>query len=58
MFDMLTSITKAAVGAIVETPIAVVADVVTLGGSLADRDTPYTVEAVSKVVENLQDATK
>lgn len=39
-------------------PIAVVADIVTLGGSLTDRDKPYTAEAVSDVLKNLKDATK
>jgi hypothetical protein len=54
---MFGSLLKAAVGAVVETPLALVADVVTLGGSLTDRKEPYTTEAVSKVVENIQDAT-
>jgi hypothetical protein len=58
MFGMLGSLTKAVVGAVVETPIAVVADVVTLGGSLTDKDVPYTATAVSKVVKNVQDSTK
>lgn len=54
---MLGNLLKAAVGLVVETPLAVVADVVTLGGSLTDQDTPYTAQAVSKVVQNVQDAT-
>ena len=55
MFDNLF---KAVVGAVIEAPIAVVADVVTLGGSLTDKNESYTGKAVSKVVENLQQATK
>lgn len=55
---MFGSLLKAAVGVVVETPIAVVADVVTLGGSLTDKDKPYTAEAIEKVVGNVQDATK
>ena len=58
MFGILSNLTKAVVGTVIETPIAVVADVVTLGGSLTDRDTPYTSEAVSKVVDNVQKATE
>ena len=55
MFDNLF---KAVVGVVVETPIAVAADVVTLGGALTDQEKPYTAEAVSKVVENIQESTK
>ena len=58
MFEILGSLTKAVVGAVVETPLAVVADVVTLGGVLTDKDQPYTATAIEKVVENVQDATK
>ncbi len=57
MFAMLQSLTKAALGT-VTVPVAVVADIVTLGGSLTDRDKPYTAEAVSDVLKNLKDATK
>ena len=42
--------------ATVET-VAAVADVVTLGGSLTDKDKPYTAEAVSDVLKNLENAT-
>ncbi len=55
---MFGNLLKAAVGVVVETPIAIVADVVTLGGSLTDKDKPYTAEAVEKVVENIQESTK
>lgn len=58
MFGMLGNLVKATVGAVVETPIAIVADVVTLGGVLTDKETPYTAEAVSKVVKNVQESTK
>ena len=54
MFDNLF---KAVVGVVVEIPVAVSADVLTLGGTLTDQDKPYTVEAVSKVVENIQEST-
>lgn len=55
---MFGELLKATVGLVVETPIAVVADVVTLGGTLTDRNETYTGEAIGKVVENIQDSTK
>lgn len=58
MFDIFANLTKAAIGVVVETPLAVVADVVTMGGALADKDEPYTATAVKKVVTHVADATK
>lgn len=55
MFGMLGSLAKAAV-AVVEIPVAVAADVVTLGGSVNDKDQPYTATAVEHLVENVQNA--
>lgn len=55
MFGLLESIAKAAVG-VVATPVALVADAVTLGGSLTDRDVPYTASMLQSVVKNLEDA--
>lgn len=55
MFGMLESLAKAAVG-VVTVPVAVAADVVTLGGALTDKDQPYTADAVSDVLQNLKDA--
>lgn len=57
MFGLLESVAKAALG-IVTVPVAVVADVVTLGGALTDKDEPYTASAVSDVVKNLDNAAK
>ena len=57
MFGLIENLTKAAIGVVVETPIAVVADVVTLGGALTDKDKPYTAEALSKVMENIEKST-
>ena len=56
MFDLLNSLAKAAVGVVVA-PVAVVADVVTLGGTLADKNEPYTATAVKEVMQNLANAT-
>ena len=58
MFGLLGSLTKAAVGVVIETPIAIVADAVTLGGTLTDKDEPYTATSVKKVMDNLSDATE
>jgi hypothetical protein len=57
MFGMLGSLAKAAV-AVVTVPVAAVADVVTLGGTLNDRRETYTGEAVGDFVDNLKDATR
>ena len=57
MFGMLESLVKAAT-AVVTVPIAVVSDVVTMGGALTDKDKPYTTEALEDLVDNLKDATK
>ena len=58
MFGMLSDLAKAAVGVVIETPIAVAADVVTMGGVLTDKDQPYTATALEKVMENVENATK
>jgi len=57
LFDILTSVTKVAVN-VVTLPVSVVADVVTLGGSIVDKDKPYTAETISDLVQNLKDAGK
>lgn len=55
---MFGKLLKAAVGVVIETPIAVVADVVTLGGTLTDKQSTYTAEAVEKVVKNVKESTE
>lgn len=55
---MFGNLFKAVIGTVIETPIAIVADVITLGGSLTDKEKPYTATAVEKVVKNVQDSTK
>lgn len=57
MLGMLESLSKAVVGAAVAVPVSAVADVVTMGGILTDRDGPYTADAAASVLENLRDAT-
>jgi len=58
MFGILVDLTKAVVGVVIETPIAIAADVITLGGSLADKDEPYTSTALKSVMDNVENATK
>ena len=57
MFGMLESLTKAAVGLVIETPVAIVKDVATMAGALTDQDKPYTAQALEKVADNISDAT-
>lgn len=54
---MLESLAKAAT-AVVTVPVGVVADVITLGGALTDKDRPYTAEAIGGLVDNLKDASR
>ena len=55
---MFGDLLKAVVGAVVDTLVALAADVLTLGGAITDTDEPYTATAVKKVVANLENATK
>ena len=55
MFGILGSLAKAAVS-VVEIPVAVVADTITLGGTLTDRNESYTSAALEHLVKNVQDA--
>jgi hypothetical protein len=52
---MLGSLVKAALNVAV-TPIEVVKDVVTLGGSINDKKEPYTLERLKKAQDHLNDA--
>jgi len=54
---MFGDLFKAVVG-VITVPVAIVADVVTLGGVLTDKGQTYTADAVSDVVKNLENATK
>ena len=58
MFGLLGDLTKAVVGVVVETPIAIAADALTLGGSITDKDEPYTATALKGVMQNIENATK
>lgn len=58
MFGILSNLTKAVVGVVVETPVAMVADVITMGGVLTDKKEPYTATAIKGVMDNVTKATK
>lgn len=58
MFGSLKHLTKAVVGVAIETPVAIVADTLTLGGAITDTKKPYTAAALEKVVKNVQQSTK
>lgn len=49
---------KAVVGVAVEVPVAIALDCATLGGLAVDKEKPYTVEAIEKVVENVVESTE
>lgn len=52
---MLNNLLKAAVG-IVKLPVDVVADGVTLAGTLNDKDESYIVKGAEDIMDNLQKA--
>ena len=52
---MFESLLKAAVGVVVEIPVAVVKDVVTLGGATTNEDSAI-IESVGKISKNISNA--
>ena len=54
MFGILKSTIKAA-SAVIDVPVSVAADVVTLGGAINDKDKPYTAKAAERLVQNVKD---
>jgi hypothetical protein len=57
MFGFLEDVVKT-VSAAVTVPVGIVADVVTMGGQLSDKDKPYTAEAVEDFMKNLSNIAK
>lgn len=53
---MFESLLKATVLTFVTTPVAVVADVVTLGGTMNDRKETYTESQLKALVKNVENA--
>lgn len=58
MFDILSNLTKAAVGVVVQTPVALVSDLITMGGAMTDKDEPYTATALKNIADNVEKAVK
>lgn len=54
---MFGSLFKAVVN-VVTLPVAVAADVITMGGVLTDKDKPYTVSTAQQMYKNLEKAGK
>lgn len=55
---MFKELTKAVLGTVVQTPVALAMDVITMGGECNGRHEPYTASAVKNVLKNLDDAVK
>lgn len=55
MMGVLDSLLKAAVNVVV-TPVAVAADVITMGGAMTDAKEPYTATQLRNLMQNLEDA--
>lgn len=55
---MFKSLMKAAVGVVVEVPIAAAADAVTMFGALNDRREPHLATTLQKVAKNVAEATE
>ena len=56
MFDMFENLAKAALNVAV-TPVAMVVDIATLGGTLTDKNESYTMEQLEKAKKNFDKAT-
>lgn len=54
MLGILKSTVKAA-ASVIDVPVSVAADVVTMGGALTDKEKPYTAEAAERLVKNVKD---
>jgi hypothetical protein len=54
---MFNSLLKAAF-AVVDIPVALVADTITLGGLTTDKDNSYTTDASKRLMKNVKDITK
>lgn len=57
MFGIFEAIIKTA-AVVVDLPVAVVADVVTLGGINTNKNTTYSEDALGRFVKNVSDITK
>lgn len=57
MLSFAESLLRASVAA-VRIPVSMVADTVTIGGALTDREESYTASAAKDLVRNLEDAAR
>lgn len=57
MLGILSSLTKATVGIVVDTPVSIVRDVVEKGIMLDDEDDLYTERALLRILKNLENST-
>lgn len=55
---MFGELLKAVVGTVIVTPVSIVADVITMGGAMTDKEEPYTVTALKDVMENIEKSVK
>lgn len=55
---ILDDLTKVVVGVVIKTPSAIVADIVTMGGAMTERQETYTGEALGEVMDNIDNATR
>lgn len=56
MFNVLKGLTKAVVSA-ATLPIDIVADVITIGGTMTDQEKPYTAKKLEKMIDGIDEAT-
>lgn len=56
MFGMFSSLAKATVGVVIDTPISIVYDAVNNGVMLSDDDWK-TEKAIKRILKNIEDAT-
>ena len=56
MFGMISSLAKATVGVVIETPVSIVHDAVNKGVMLSEDDW-RTEQAIRRILENIEDAT-
>lgn len=57
MMNILKGLAKATV-ATVTLPVAIAADVITVGGAITPRGKPYTPEHAAKIMDGIEEATK
>jgi hypothetical protein len=56
MFGMLSSLAKATVGVVIETPVSIVHDAVNKGVMLSEDDW-RTEQAIRRILQNIENAT-